>query len=306
MQKSRTTHGPDNPTPIAPLNPGHPQSLSIIGGFPGGRRITVQIEAENGWPQGMGSGNEGRIAVVADGGPKVTVDFAPEPPLVETSRDEIKDAVRHRSSGETPQPFAQGELTFYPSRVELCGVKVCGDKASGSIRKVLDVLCGVDAQGRRRAYSGDELAAILGAEGGATAVAGIIRSFRNYVRRALLDEASILIDPISQLIVNDRRHGYRLSDNVSVTERPGLLDPPRQDTVVQPSGFIKEPEASSEDHRALWILDSLAKNGELRKRQIIERTGWSDSTVRRALAKLRDDGKIAFEGSARNGHWRLA
>ncbi|MEA1949746.1 MAG: hypothetical protein U9N87_00050 [Planctomycetota bacterium] len=37
-----------------------------------------------------------------------------------------------------------------------------------------------------------------------------------------------------------------------------------------------------------------------------ERTGHSNSTIRRNLVKLREDGQIVFEGSPRNGYWRLA
>ena len=36
-----------------------------------------------------------------------------------------------------------------------------------------------------------------------------------------------------------------------------------------------------------------------------ERTGHSNSTIRRSLAKLREDGQIVFEGSPRGGYWRL-
>ena len=61
-----------------------------------------------------------------------------------------------------------------------------------------------------------------------------------------------------------------------------------------------------DDARGHWILAELKKAGSIRKRQIVQRTGWSDSTSRRVLARLRDDGKIMFEGSARSGHWRLA
>ncbi len=57
------------------------------------------------------------------------------------------------------------------------------------------------ARARRRAYSGEELAEVVGDEGGATAIAGAIRNFRNRAKRALLVEASISIDPSTDLIL---------------------------------------------------------------------------------------------------------
>ncbi len=221
----------------------------------------------------------------------------------------------HRPSAPaSPQRFSGGEMVFCDTRVELCGVKICGAEGSCIIRQILDILRNKDAQGRHRSYSGEELAAIIGTDGGPTAVAGAIRNFRNRVKRTLLAEANVEIDPSTDVIANDRQHGYRFSDKITVVERAGLLttdqcearaddvserrrDPPSPDTV---------PSETDDDTRARWILAELKKNGGIRKQQIIQRTGCSDSTVRRTLAGLRDDGKIVFEGSARNGYWQLA
>ncbi len=203
-------------------------------------------------------------------------------------------------------------MVFRDTRVELCGVKICGAEGSCIIRQILDILRNTDAQGRHRSFSGEELAAIVGADGGPTAVAGAIRNVRNRVKRTLLAKANIEIDPSADVIANGRQHGYRFSDEITVVERPGLLatdrdevradarqrkDPPLSDIV---------PSETDEDARARWILAELKKNGGLRKQQIVQRTGYSDSTVRRTLAGLREDGKIVFEGSARNGYWQLA
>lgn len=201
-------------------------------------------------------------------------------------------------------PFDRGELTYYPSRVELCGVKICGDEASGVIRRILDVLAATDAHGRRQAYSGEELAEVTGNEGGATAIAGAIRNFRQRARRTLLAEADLEIDPAGDLIVNDRQHGYRFSDKITVVERPGLLSADWEEGSVREVREICNTGESEEDARGCWILDELKRSGRIRKSQILERTGWSDSTTRRVLAKLRDEGLIVFEGSGRSGYWR--
>jgi hypothetical protein len=216
---------------------------------------------------------------------------------------------------DPPLPFERGQLTFYPTRVELCGVKVCADEASGVICRILEALRSTDAQGRRRPLSGEELSAMIGSDGGATAVAGAIRNFRNRVKRTMLTEANVAVHPSTDLIVNDRQHGYRFSDKVTAVERPGLLATNRNEdrdqyaaapTVDHPSGTNAPPGKPDDDARSRWILAELKKTGRIRKRQIVQRSGCSDSTARRALARLRDKGRIVFEGSVRSGYWRLA
>ena len=72
-------------------------------------------------------------------------------PLGKAVRDALRNSQRSQRTTkpvhipEPPRPFERGELTFYPSRVELCGVKVCGSKGKSMIRRILDVLCGTDA-----------------------------------------------------------------------------------------------------------------------------------------------------------------
>ena len=74
-----------------------------------------------------------------------------------------------------------------------------------------------------------------------------------------------------------------------------------------PQGFDEDVnEAANNNLHSRWILAELKKCGRLRKCQITARTGWSDATVRRVLARLRDEGKVVFEGSARSGYWRVA
>ena len=46
----------------------------------------------------------------------------------------------HQQKPAEVQPFSGGEMVFHPTRVELCGVKICGDTKNGRIRKILDEL----------------------------------------------------------------------------------------------------------------------------------------------------------------------
>ncbi len=225
--------------------------------------------------------------------------------LASVIRKVLGDQAPRRSppTGDSPPrsvtAFERGELIFSPTRVELCGVKVCGAEHSTVVRKILDVLSS------GRAYSGEELANIIGTEGGAPVVAGAIRTFRMRVRRTLLTEAGVEIDPAIDLIVNDRQHGYRFSDKLTLVERTGILPTDRESPDVSEVATWDEADEVPGDSLSQWILDELGRAKRLRRSQIVSRTGRSNSTVRRALAELRDEGRIVFEGSARSGYWRL-
>lgn len=204
-------------------------------------------------------------------------------------------------------------MVFFPTRVELCGVTICD--GGGLVRAILDALRKKDSRGRFVALSGEELADLISSEGGPTAVAGAIRNFRNRVKRVMLVEANVAIDASADLIVNDRQHGYRLSDKIAVAERCSLATAKQNgaeqngvaDAVVALPTLDRVGSSETADNaRGGWILTELKKTGSIRRSQIVQRTGWSDSTVRRSLAQLRDEGKVVFEGSTRSGYWRLA
>ncbi|MBN2292229.1 MAG: response regulator [Pirellulales bacterium] len=197
---------------------------------------------------------------------------------------ESQDGKSHGNPLKPPQRFEQGKLTFYPSRVEFCGVKVCGKEGSCMIRRILDALH------RHHSLSGDELADLVGAEDGQR-VAGAIRNFRLRVKRIMLAKANMIIVPSVDLIVNDRLHGYGFSDKIAVKDCEKLC--------VRANGDGKIKNLSQ------WLLTELKRSGRIRREQIVHRTGHSNATIRRYLARLREEGRIVFEGSPRNGYWRL-
>ena len=160
------------------------------------------------------------------------------------------------------------------------------------IRQILDALHGSNARGRRRSFCGDELADLVGTVGGPQAVAGAIRNFRTRVKRIMLIECNVIIDPSADVITNDRQHGYWFSDKIVVVKNDELP-------------LTNRSKGGKKKDLPNWILAELNKTGRIRKQQIVQRTGHSNSTVSRSLVKLRKDGQIVFEGSPRSGYWRL-
>ncbi|MCL4198391.1 MAG: response regulator [Phycisphaerales bacterium] len=127
--------------------------------------------------------------------------------------------VRSDSQAEAAslKPFEGGELVFHPDRVELCGVRVCGDASSGIMRKILDTLREKHDSGRYRGFSGDELAQKVGAIRGQNAAAEAILAFRDAVQKRL--RLGLGVDCGRQdVIENVDRIGYRFTSKIIVRE----------------------------------------------------------------------------------------
>ena len=89
----------------------------------------------------------------------------------------------------------------------------------------------------------------------------------------------------------DKPRRYRFSDKIVVVKGQGLATANR--------------DKDKTKDLPNWILTELKRSGRIRRQQIVERTGHSDSTIRRNLLKLQKEGQIMFEGSPRNGYWQL-
>lgn len=69
-------------------------------------------------------------------------------------------------------------MVFYPSHVELAGVKICAESNSTLIRKILDALKAKRPDGKRTSISGSKLAKMTGSDGGQNTITHSIRRFR--------------------------------------------------------------------------------------------------------------------------------
>lgn len=203
---------------------------------------------------------------------------------------------------EPSQPFEYGEMVFSPSRVELCEVKICGGSESGMIRRILDELRQTNQHGRFVRYDGTELAKRIGCERGQNGVAEAVAAFRTHACEVMLDEANVKVDRLYDIILNDRRYGYRLSRKITVRDADEPAAP-------EPAATPRDSAAADDselNHRQRWVLDQLAKHGQLRKAEIVTEFNCSSTTAERDLSDLRRQGRIEFIGPAKTGHWRIA
>lgn len=210
----------------------------------------------------------------------------------------------HRSEPhreESLQPFEEGEMVFFDDRIELCGLKVCGAVGSTLIRQILDALCVKNDRGQFVAYSGSKLAKRIGCSGGDVGVAGAIRDFRTKAFSLLRSELRIEVDREEDIILNDRRYGYRLSKKITVRDgNDPVCDP--DDPNPDPVNGLGMDQL---DHRQEWILSQLRDHHPLRRSEIEAKFRCSDSTAKRLLDGLKKMELIEFDGPAKTGHYKL-
>ena len=65
-----------------------------------------------------------------------------------------------------------------------------------------------------------------------------------------------------------------------------------------------DPKQNSDSANEKAVLRQVKKNPHITRKQLAEKTGLSDSTVKRVLAELQDKKKIERVGSRRSGQWR--
>jgi len=213
---------------------------------------------------------------------------------------------------DPPQPFEEGEMVFFETRVELCGVRICDGVGSGLVRAILDILREKDSRGKFVALSGEELAQRAG--GVMTRqndIADAVRRLRERIETVLLEEANIRCTR-QDVVTNDRRYGYRLSSKITVRDADDVRSDPNKGADDVRNRPI-DPRSSQDDvrnpsARQEWILAELAGKGEMRKDEVFpgykKWFGLSKTTLERDLNALRRRGLIRFHGEKRTGRWR--
>ena len=78
----------------------------------------------------------------------------------------------------------------------------------------------------------------------------------------------------------------------------------------EPDEPINEPNEPINEPNESWgsdyiVLAQIKNNPVVTQKQMVEKTGLSESTVKRALVKLREEKKIVRIGTKRSGHWKV-
>jgi DNA-binding response OmpR family regulator len=218
-------------------------------------------------------------------------------------------AAKKRSGKQLPpepaHPFETGRMVFYPTHVELCGIVVCSDDHT-TIRRILDILREKKPNGKYVVYSGDKLAKLVDCDGGQNSIATCIMGFRDSAYHSLYHEANIKCDRMKDIILNDRKYGYRFSEKIEIRDADDT-----QSAIHDPQNDIQnDPQYDAKNdgwnERQRWILQQLNAGVPLQNKHIQNRFKVTGTTVKRDLSPLRKRGLVAFKGSSKTGFWSLA
>lgn len=203
---------------------------------------------------------------------------------------------------EPPRKFEVGEMVFFSTHVELCGVKICGDDST-MIRRILDILREKKTNGKYSVYCGEKMAERVDCESGQTGIATCIMGFRDSVYNALYSEAQIECDRLKDIIPNDRKYGYRFSDKIVVRDgddTQSVQKEPQNDTLNDPQS---NPKNAGWNERQQWILNQLMEGVPLQSKHIQNQFKVTATTVKRDLIPLREQRLVVFKGSSKKGYW---
>ena len=134
--------------------------------------------------------------------------------------DAGEQPAKKNSKKGPPAIFEGGYLDFYPDRIELCGVRVCGAKNSSQKRKILDLLRDKTIAGEKRNYDQHYIAEKLKILRGQQAVGESVMEIRKACADRLLEDKNIKCADKDVIINNGQ--GYHFSDKIKI--RDGGVD----------------------------------------------------------------------------------
>jgi hypothetical protein len=148
-------------------------------------------------------------------------------------------------------------------------------------------------------------------------VADAVRRLRQRIQAVLLEQADIRCGR-GDVVSNDRRYGYRLTNKIRVRDADDVRNDAdcgagdvRNDVKKEPNDVRTGPDdVRNPSARQEWILAEIGARGELRKDEVFpgykRQFGLSKTTLERDLNALRRRGAICFDGEKRTGRWRRA
>lgn len=223
----------------------------------------------------------------------------PEPSSGRSLSGSIRDALRREKKKEfdktTVKDFVSGDMVFYDSRVELCGLILTDIDDFGLTHRFLNLLTKLTIAGKRICYSPAKLAKILKTT--PEAVRTMLCRLRRSIFVGMRKERNIKVG-IDEIIPKKpgKGGGYCLSEKVNIVFR----------TSNAPEDNPEKTYFNNFPSRQQKIIDFLCRQGSISKTQVEHICECSARTAQRELAFLRDEGYIVFEGHGARGRWRFS
>jgi len=191
-------------------------------------------------------------------------------------------------------PFTGGELVFYKTHVQLCGVTIITDAGFGQSMKLLEGLRDKDRAGRFLSRRGEDLVAAIEADNGINTVTSCVSHLRRNITARLLEHKGVRCGLYD--VIDHNEQGYFLRGWIVVrTAADGCVQRDRPNPL---------PETGLNE-RQKWILKQLGEGVHLDRRMLQKQFSISEKTAKRDLRELVEQGAIGFVRSPRPGHYRL-
>ncbi len=197
---------------------------------------------------------------------------------------------RSQSTGSF-QPFAGGELVFFPSYAELLGVKIITSRGRGRSLPVLEQLAQTDSRGRFVRMSGEELAAAIGTMGGVNAITAAIQTLRRNISTRL---RKLGIECTAEDVIAHDEQGYYLCDSIRVTE-----------AAKEAIACGEESPQCKLNDRQRWALEQIRQGVPFRRVDLESKFKVAEKTAKRDLAELVAQQQIEFVRQGRDGFYRI-
>jgi CheY-like chemotaxis protein len=196
------------------------------------------------------------------------------------------------------KPFKGGVLKFSEHSVECMGIICAGESESTLIRKILDILRQKNAEGRYRAFSGEELAKLTICEGLQNGIFGAVRDFRKTMSG--LFELELKIKLCENDIIETTSSGYRFNQHIEIVDAPSNGVPAKPPVPLPPQ---TGKNAKTEDRQA-WIMEQLNRGVSIKVADILRAFGCSGRTAIRDINKLKKQGRLEFVGKPMDGRYQ--
>jgi predicted HTH transcriptional regulator len=115
-------------------------------------------------------------------------------------------------------------------------------------------------------------------------------------------KANIECDRKNDIILNDRKYGYRFSDKIEVRDGDDTQSVPQNVTLNVPQLDL---ENAGWNERQQWLLQQLAAGVPLQSKHVQKQFKVTATTVKRDLTPLRKRGLVVFSGPSKTGYWSL-
>lgn len=210
------------------------------------------------------------------------------------------------SDGKTAPlaPFRGGVLAYHPQRIELCGETIAEKSRRGHAWQILQLLRETNDRGRPIHLGSRALAQKLDPEPAQNTLIRSICSLRAKIAKII---GCLGYACGQEGVIASDEQGYHFADGIVVEiydEAGTLLGQADEDGNKASKASGTSPTLKL-NKKQRWVMDRLAAEGQLTRREVEQEFNISDRTAKRVLGEMSDADLIEFDRTIHPGFYRL-